>query len=83
MSATVKTSRTGLRVVRRPRPTVDQAWATVLADLPAEVQPAMRRYAEAMRAEFDARSALSSLMTRHGLKWHQIDRLAHTLAYPD
>jgi hypothetical protein len=80
-SSTVNKPRTGRRVVRRGEGTLDQAWSTVLADLPPEMRPAMRAYVEAKRAEFDARDALSTLATRHGVRWYQLNNLAQKLAF--
>jgi hypothetical protein len=82
--STVQTSRSGRRqVVRRARPTLDQAWATALADLPAELHPAMIEYITTMRAAYDARSALSKLLTEHGVRWSAADRVAHAVAFSD
>ena len=84
MLGTVQPSRPGRRVVRRrARPALEAAYTTVLGELPVAFHPVMIAYVEAKRAEFDARSALSSQMTLHGLRWHQIDRIARELAFTD
>jgi len=79
--STVRPSGSRRRVVRRARPTLDKAYDVVLADFPIEIRPAIRQYAETMRAEFDARSALSTQMTSHGLRWYQVDQVARELAF--
>ena len=71
------------RVVRRARPTLDVAWDTALSELPPEIRPMVRRYAENMRDGQEIRSALSSQMTRHGLKWWTVDNIARDLAFSD
>ena len=81
--ATVQPARTGRRVVRRHRPTLDQAWDTVLADLPGELHTPMRRYVEAKRAEFDARHELSTVLSATGTAWYTADRIARELAFPE
>jgi hypothetical protein len=55
------------------------AYDTALSELPLEVRPAVRAYAEARRAEYEARSALSDLMITHRLRWLDVERLARTL----
>lgn len=80
-SASVTRPRAGRRVVRRRQSTLDQAWATVLADLPPEMRPAMVAYVDAKRAEYDARNALSDLATRHGVRWLQLNDVAQRLAF--
>jgi hypothetical protein len=57
-------------VVRRPA--ADKA----LSELPIEMRPAVLEYVAARRAEHDARQALSSLMTRFGYRWREVDALA-------
>ena len=43
---------------------------------PVEIRPAMIAYIKAKQAEFTARSALSDGITRDGIRWYQVDRLA-------
>jgi hypothetical protein len=78
---TAQPSRSGRRVVRRARPTLNQAHDEALSGLPPEVRPAVIAYADAKRAEFEARSALSGEMIRHGLHWYEVDCLAQKLAF--
>jgi hypothetical protein len=78
--ATVTITPPRRRVVHR-RSALDKAYDAVLADLPVEIRPAVRAYAEAKRAEYDARSALSTELTRHGLRWMPVDDLARSLAF--
>jgi hypothetical protein len=54
---------------------------TVLVNLPPEMRPAMVAYVGAKRAEFEARDALSTLATRHGVKWYELDGLSQKLAF--
>jgi hypothetical protein len=79
VNGTVQQPRLGRRVVRRSA--IDQAADTALAELPAEVRPAVIAYVDAKRAEYEARLALSSLMTRNGLRWRDVDVIAHKLAF--
>lgn len=75
----VPTPRSGRRVVRRARPTIDRAWSTVLADFPPELHPAIRQYAEAMQAEFAARSALTTAKIPYHIEWYRIDQAVASL----
>ena len=52
-----------------------------MVDLPPEMRPAMGAYVDAKRAEFEARDALSTLATRHGVRWYQLNNLAQKLAF--
>lgn len=52
-----------------------------LSELPPEIRPLVRQYAENMQDGAEIRSKLGSAMTTAGLRWHQVDRLAHELAY--
>jgi hypothetical protein len=61
-SSTVR-STGGRRVVRRRRPALDAAIDTALSDLPVELRRPLIAYADAKRAEYESRSALSTLMT--------------------
>ncbi|HSZ43995.1 MAG TPA: hypothetical protein VK823_01580 [Streptosporangiaceae bacterium] len=45
------------------------------------MRPAMVAYVGAKRAEFEARDALSTLATRHGVKWYELDGLSQKLAF--
>jgi hypothetical protein len=65
------------RVIRRS--TLDRAYSTVLADIPPEMHQTVRAYAENMRAGQEIRSELTSMMTRHGVKWWQVDDAASRL----
>jgi hypothetical protein len=72
----------GRRVIRRhTRPTLDQVWATVLADFDPALHEPIRRYAETQAAAFAARSALSTLLTQSGLRWIAVDSAVRELAY--
>jgi hypothetical protein len=66
-------------VRRRTQPTLDAAWAAVLADLPPVLHPLMIRYVENMQQGQEIRSELSTALTRNGLRWWEIDKLAHSL----
>ncbi len=67
------------RVVRRARPTLEQAWDVVLAELPIELRPLVRRYAENMREGQQIRAELGTAMTRNGTRWLDVDRLVQSL----
>ena len=81
VNGTAQTPSSGRLVRRRARPALDDAWETALSELPPEVRPLLRAWVEARRAEFDARSALSSEMTGHGLRWREVDKVARELAF--
>jgi hypothetical protein len=64
---TVQPASSGRRVVRRrARPALDEAY-DALAGLPPEIRPEIIAYADAKQAEYEARSVLSTEMTRHGV----------------
>jgi hypothetical protein len=66
-------------VVRRPRPAIDEAWATALSDLPPALRPLVRQYVENMRQGHEIRLALSTELTRAHLRWHQLDSVIRPL----
>jgi hypothetical protein len=66
-------------VRRRARPSLDTAYDTALSELPPELRVALQIWVEARRAEWAARAALSTLMTRHNYRWREIDRIARQL----
>ena len=66
---------------RRARPTLDAAIDTALAEFDPALRPAIMAYVTAKRHEYEARLALSTAMTRHGVRWHQVDDIARHLAY--
>jgi hypothetical protein len=80
-SGTVPSAGSGRRVVRRRRPTLDEAYDVALSELPAELRQPMITYVAAKRAEFGARQTLSTLMPRHGCRWLEIDAIARDLTY--
>jgi hypothetical protein len=67
------------RVVRR-RPALDKAYEQALPDLPPDLRVALQLWTEARGQEWSARAALSSVMTRHGYKWLEIEAIARELA---
>jgi hypothetical protein len=70
------------RVVRRrAQPTLDRAWDTLLCDLPPGVRPYVRAYIENIRDGQEIRSQLSSALTTAGLRWYDVDNIAHKLAF--
>lgn len=81
ITSTVHQPRSGRRVVRRRRPALDAAYDVALSELPPELRPAMVAYVTAKRHEYEARLVLSTAMTRHGVRWHQVDDIARHLAY--
>jgi hypothetical protein len=60
---------------------LERAYDRALQELPAELRPMVVKYADAKRAEYDARSELSAAMTRCGVKWLDVDNAAHRLAF--
>lgn len=78
---TLPSAGSGRWVVRRRRPTLDEAYGVALSELPVELRQPMITYVAAKRAEFEARQALSTLMPRHGCRWPEIDAIARDLAY--
>lgn len=81
VASTAQPRPTGKRVVRRRRPGLNEAYDAALSDLSPELRPAMIAWVDAWRAEFEARQALSTLMTRHSVKWLDADRIARELAF--
>jgi hypothetical protein len=77
----VRPAGSGRRVVRRKRPALDSAYDVALSGLPVELRQPMITYVAAKRAEFEARQALSVLMSSHGRRWLEIDAIARELAY--
>ena len=72
----------GRRVVRRrARPALDDAWATVLADFDPALRPAIIEYADAKRAEYEARQSLSAELIKTGVKWRTVDEVTRPLVY--
>jgi hypothetical protein len=67
------------RVVRRRGKSLAEDAA--LADLPEELRAAMVTYVLAQRAEYAARSAVSDHLTRHGMRWHQVEAISRKLAF--
>lgn len=45
----------------------------MMGGFPPELHPATRRYHEAKATEFDARTALGSIIGGHRVKWWKID----------
>jgi hypothetical protein len=77
--STVHPPLTGRRVVRRARPTIDQASEQALPDLPPDLRVAIQLWVEARTNEWSARAAFSSVMTEHNYKWLEIEKLAREL----
>lgn len=65
----------GRRIVRR-KSAIDASWSKALAEFDPALHEPIRRYFETRRAAYDAQWALSSLMTQHGVRWREIDKLA-------
>jgi len=80
ITSTVKPTGSRRRVVRR-RAAIDEAVDTALSEFDPELRPKIIAYADAKRAEFEARSALSSEMTRHGVRWRSIDAVTSKIVY--
>jgi hypothetical protein len=81
VNSTVQPTRSGRRVVRQARPALDDAINVVLAEFDPALRPAIIAYADAKRAEYEARSALSTEMTRHGVRWRAVDAITGKLVY--
>lgn len=81
MATTVPLSRPTRRVVRDARQTLDAAWDVALAELPTELRPLVRKYAETNQAAYAARYELSTALTRSGsgIRWADVDRLVRSL----
>jgi hypothetical protein len=75
IESTVRVTRTGRRVARRARPTLDKAWSTALADLPPVLHEPVRRYIETARTAYEARQELTSALGGTGVRWRDVDRL--------
>lgn len=74
MSSTVKPRRV---VQRRARPTLDDAWSTVLADVDPALHCLIRQYAETMKAANKTRGDLTLAMTKagSGIRWRDVDAI--------
>lgn len=81
--STVTQARSGRRVVRRPKPTIDQAWTIALADFAPELHEPIRRYVENIRQGQEIRSELSTALPQHGLRWHDVSKITTKLAYSE
>lgn len=79
MNSAVQGSRSGRRVVRRKRSTLDQAWNTALADLPPALHKPVRHYIETARTAYEARQDLTSALAGTGVRWRDVDRLMWVL----
>jgi hypothetical protein len=66
-----------MRTVRRRGTAQD----TVLAGVPDELQPLLLRYADNLRQGHEIRSELSTVLTRCGLRWWEIDGVVQKLAF--
>ena len=62
---------------------LDHAWSVVLGELDPRLHEPMKAYITAKRSEFDARDALSTVLTATGSRWHTADRIARELAFPE
>ena len=80
-NGTVQPTQSGRRVVRCKRPTLDEATGAALGDLPVDLRQPLINYADAKRAEYDARSALSALLTKNRMRWREIDDVVRELTY--
>ena len=81
VNGTVRPAGPGRRAVRRARPALDESIDVVLAEFDPALRPAIIAYADAKRAEYEARSALSTEMTRHGVRWRAVDAITGKLVY--
>lgn len=82
IESTAQARHTGRRVVRRrARPAIDKALAVAFEGLPPDIWPELLAYADAKRAEYAGRQALSTAMTRHGVRWHQVNDTVRELVY--
>jgi hypothetical protein len=79
----VHPSRSGRRVVRRARPTLDAAYDAALAELPPGMHPAMIAWLDARQTEYETRLALSTVMTTNSVRWHTVDRVARAVGLRD
>lgn len=81
VNSTVQAAGPGRRVVRRKPPALDDAWATVLADFDPALRPAIIEYADAKRAEYEARQSPSAELTRAGCRWRDVDPVVNKLLF--
>jgi hypothetical protein len=81
VASTVSQPRSGRRVVRRTGPTIDRACETALSELPAEIRTLVVRYADSMRESQEIRSALGTALTRHNLRWWDVDDIARQISF--
>jgi hypothetical protein len=75
VTSTVQPTRSRRRVVRKTRPTIDQAWSTALADLPSVLHEPVRRYIETSRTAYATRQDLTSALAGTDVRWRDVDRL--------
>ena len=66
------------RVVSR-RGTLERAYEQALPDLAPDLRCALQLWVEAREREWSARSALSTVMTRHNMHWLEINEIAREL----
>jgi hypothetical protein len=82
MATTVQPGRTRRVVRRRARPALDAAYDVALSELPPEIRPLVRRYAETMAEGQQIRSDLTMAKVPYpALKWTDIDAIARALAF--
>lgn len=77
--STVSPPRSGRRVVRRSRPTLDQAYDAALSELPVSIRGLVIKYADNIRDGAEIRSELCTAMTAAKLSWLDVDRAARQL----
>jgi uncharacterized sporulation protein YeaH/YhbH (DUF444 family) len=62
------------------RGALDRAYDRALQELPAELQPMVISYAANMAEGQRLRSELSTMMTRHRVRWFDVDQAASRLS---
>jgi RNase H-fold protein (predicted Holliday junction resolvase) len=80
VNGTVRPPHTGRRTVRRARPAIDQAYEKALPDLAPELRVGLVAFVDARKSEREARNALSTVMTRHGQRELEIEKLAAVIS---
>jgi hypothetical protein len=59
---------------------IDEAWDAVLSEFDPALREPIRRY-DAKRAEYEAKSALSTAMIRTGTRWREADAVTGKIIY--